>query len=90
MPWETPYLAYCYVVGHMASAFKTNCYDVEDVVNPVSPFSPYQWLHEMVISTFDYDFSSDKEYSDDRGMINYCKHLKKSLSDNIDEFTAVP
>jgi len=85
VPWETPYLAYCYVVGGMTEPFETNCYDEGDVVNPISPFSPYQWLHEMVISTFDYDFHSDKKYSDDRGMISCCKSLKKSLSDNISE-----
>ncbi|GGY54328.1 hypothetical protein GCM10011297_29030 [Bacterioplanes sanyensis] len=71
VPWNTPIMAYYSVLGRLGSFSQ----DVN-----VSPFTPYQWLHEMFISTFAYDLEPEE-----RGSIAGLRGYLPALQDNADD-----
>lgn len=85
IPWESPFMAFSYVACGITEALDTVFIGENEVLAPVSPFTPAQWMHELLISTFEYDFKKDKDYRNDRGITAYCKLLKKSLEDEIQQ-----
>lgn len=71
LPWESPKWAYYAILSNNGKFTQ----------NPnVSIFTPYQWLHEMFVSTFQYDI----EY-EERGDITCMKYYLPVLEDNADD-----
>jgi len=72
IPWESPFDVHNAVMA---------C-TVDD--NFSSPFSPYQWLHNLFISTFEYDIDYS-ESSDECCMKTISKLLNEDLVENFHE-----
>lgn len=71
IPWESPKWAFVYILSENGK-FTQSKY--------VSPFTPYQWLHELFISTFQYDIDYEE-----RSDIACMEYYLPALRDNADD-----
>jgi len=76
IPWETPKRTHSAVIGKISTFFNDN--------SDVSNFSPSQWLHNLFISTFEYDIEYS-ESSDEYCMGEISNLLNEDLLDTFHE-----
>lgn len=81
IPWKTPMWTFYYVAGGLSSYFVPFKEGRKRTIDS-SPYSPYQWLHNLLISTFEYDLSEDEEF-EMQSIRAYCRDLKGMLSNDI-------
>ena len=86
VPWETPHRTFQTLLSRSSKYFdwQWNQGD-EKIPYPISPFSPYQYMHEMLISTFSYDLQKDNKYSE-KGNYVMLSNLKNVLADNAADY----
>lgn len=80
IPWESPRRTFGAILAYMTELFTP--YEKENGEKNilVSPYSPYQWLHNLLVSTFDHGVEND---FDQQSVNAYCRRLKGIFDQDI-------
>lgn len=79
IPWKTPRSTFGSILFYNTDCFVPFKEGRKRTIYR-NPYSPCQWLHNLLISTFDHDLHND---FDQQSVDAYCRRLKGMLSDDI-------